>query len=426
MDKIEIEGGIPLRGKIGIGGAKNAALPLITAALLTEEDVILQNVPNLSDVRTLIELLRLLGAEVGFDAETHIMEISAKNVNNFEAPYDLVRKMRASVLVLGPLLARFGKAKVSLPGGCAIGVRPVDFHITGLEHLGAKIEIIDGYINASYKSSLQGAEVVFPKVSVTGTENILMAATLATGTTKIINAALEPEIIDLIDMLNAMGADITYSNNREITVNGVTSLHGTTHKVISDRIELGTYILTAGTVDGSEITLHGKDIAKLAEDHIGLYHNIGMAIEKLDEDTLLVKRSGEKLHGIQIETAPFPGFPTDLQAQLMVALCKADTDSYIKENIWENRFMHVPELGRMGANISLIGNTAHIKPIEEFKSAPVLATDLRASFSLVMAGLSAEGTTIINRVYHIDRGYEDVEKKLSQCNAKIRRIHPDS
>jgi len=426
MDKIEIEGGIPLYGRIEISGAKNAALPLITAALLTDEIVTLENVPNLSDVRTLIELLRLLGTDVEFNTESHVMQISAKNINNFEAPYDLVRKMRASVLVLGPLLARFGKAKVSLPGGCAIGVRPVDFHITGLEHLGANIEIIDGYIHASYKTHLQGTEVVFPKVSVTGTENILMAATLATGTTKIINAALEPEIIDLINMLNTMGADITYSNNREISINGVTSLHGVSHKVVSDRIELGTYILTAGTVDNSEITLHGNNIARLADDHIGLYHNIGMSIEKLDNDTLFVKRCGERLHGTQIETTPFPGFPTDLQAQLMVALCKADTESYIKENIWENRFMHVPELGRMGANISLIGNTAHIKPIDEFKSAPVLATDLRASFSLVMAGLSAEGTTLINRVYHIDRGYEDVEKKLSQCNAKIKRIHSDS
>lgn len=423
MDKIEIEGGIPLKGRIEIGGAKNAALPLITAALLTDETVTLENVPNLSDVRTLLELLCILGVELMFDVNAHKLTLSAKNINNFEAPYDLVRKMRASVLVLGPLLARFGKAKVSLPGGCAIGVRPVDFHITGLEHLGATIDIVDGYINASYKNSLQGAEIVFPKVSVTGTENILMAATLAKGTTKIINAALEPEIIDLINMLNSMGADITYSNNREITINGVSSLHGTTHRVISDRIELGTYILTAGIVDDSEIVLHGKEISKLAEDHIGMYHNIGMTLTTLDDDTLFVKRAGERLNGIQIETAPFPGFPTDLQAQLMVALCKANSESLIKENIWENRFMHVPELARMGANITLIGNTANVKPITEFKSAPVLATDLRASFSLVMAGLSAPGTTLINRVYHIDRGYEDVERKLSQCNAKIRRIH---
>jgi len=249
-----------------------------------------------------------------------------------------------------------------------------------------------------------------------------MAATLAEGQTKIINAAIEPEIIDLIEMLNSMGSEITNSNSREIIINGKTSLHGTKHEVISDRIELGTYILTAGTVDGSELTLSGKNIAKLTEDIIGLCHSIGMQVDFIDSNTVHVKRSGELLHGIQIETEPFPGFPTDLQAQLMVAMCKADSESYIKETIWENRFMHVPELLRMGADITLIGNTAHIKPIKNFKSAPVIATDLRASFSLVMAGLAADGVTTVNRVYHIDRGYENVELKLSNCDAKIRRI----
>lgn len=422
MDKIEISGGTPLNGNITISGAKNATLPLIAATILTDEPVTLKNVPNLSDVHTLLKLLQLLGAEVDLDPSNHTLTICSKSIQNFEAPYDLVRKMRASVLVLGPLLARFKKARVSLPGGCAIGVRPVDFHITGLRNLGANINIDEGYINASCSHNLIGSEIVFPKVSVTGTENIIMAATLAEGQTKIINAAIEPEIVDLIEMLNSMGSEISYSNSREIIIKGKTSLHGTNHEIISDRIELGTYILTAGTVDESELILTGKNIAKLTEDTIGLYHSIGMQIDFIDTNTIHVKRSSNLLHGIQIETEPFPGFPTDLQAQLMVAMCKADSESYIKEAIWENRFMHVPELLRMGADITLIGNTAHIKPIKNFKNAPVIATDLRASFSLVMAGLSANGITTINRVYHIDRGYENVELKLSKCNAKIKRI----
>ena len=396
MDKIEISGGLPLNGNITISGAKNATLPLIAATILTDEPVTLYNVPNLSDVHTLLKLLQLLGAEVDFDPSTHTLTICSKSIQNFEAPYDLVRKMRASVLVLGPLLARFKKARVSLPGGCAIGVRPVDFHITGLRNLGADINIKEGYINASCSHNLIGSEIVFPKVSVTGTENIIMAATLADGQTRIINAAIEPEIIDLIEMLNSMGSEISYSNSREIIINGKASLHGTNHEVISDRIELGTYILTAGTVDESELTLTGKNISKLTEDTIGLYHSIGMQIDFIDTNTIHVKRSSNLLHGMQIETEPFPGFPTDLQAQLMVAMCKADSESYIKETIWENRFMHVPELLRMGADITLIGNTAHIKPIKNFKNAPVIATDLRASFSLVMAGLSANGITTIN------------------------------
>ena len=422
MDKIEISGGIPLNGNITISGAKNATLPLIAATILTDEPVTLNNVPNLSDVHTLLKLLQLLGAEVDLDPSNHTLTICSKSIQNFEAPYDLVRKMRASVLVLGPLLARFKKARVSLPGGCAIGVRPVDFHITGLRNLGANINIDEGYINASCSHNLIGSEIVFPKVSVTGTENIIMAATLAEGQTKLINAAIETEIVDLIEMLNSMGSEISYSNSREIIIKGKTSLHGTNHEIISDRIELGTYILTAGTVDESELILTGKNIAKLTEDTIGLYHSIGMQIDFIDTNTIHVKRSSNLLHGIQIETEPFPGFPTDLQAQLMVAMCKAGSESYIKETIWENRFMHVPELLRMGADITLIGNTAHIKPIKNFKNAPVIATDLRASFSLVMAGLSANGITTINRVYHIDRGYENVELKLSKCNAKIKRI----
>lgn len=422
MDKIEISGGTPLSGNISISGAKNATLPLIAATILTDEPVTLHNVPNLSDVHTLLKLLQLLGAEIEFNPINHTLTICSKSIQNFEAPYDLVRKMRASVLVLGPLLARFKKARVSLPGGCAIGVRPVDFHVTGLRNLGANIDIEEGYINASCSHNLIGSEIVFPKVSVTGTENIIMAATLAEGPTKIINAAIEPEIIDLIEMLNSMGSEISYSNSREIIIKGKTSLHGTNHEVISDRIELGTYILTAGTVDESELTLTGKNIAKLTEDTIGLYHKIGMQIDFIDTNTIHVQRSNNLLHGIQIETEPFPGFPTDLQAQLMVAICKADSESYIKETIWENRFMHVPELLRMGAAITLIGNTAHIKPIKNFTNAPVIATDLRASFSLVMAGLSAKGITTINRVYHIDRGYENVELKLSKCNANIKRI----
>lgn len=445
MDSIIIEGGTQLKGEIKISGAKNAVLPLIAAALLTDETVILKNVPKLSDIDSLITLLRTLGADVeryenhsnfkkisnnqndsvdDFCDGTDTLYISAKNITNFEASYDLVRKMRASVLVLGPLLARFKKAKVSLPGGCAIGVRPIDFHISGLQKLNAQIFLEDGYINASSKGQLIGNEIDFPKISVTGTENILMAAVLAKGETKILNAAAEPEIVDLCNMLISMGAKIKGHGTNEITVTGVDSLHGTTHVVISDRIELGTYILSTAITKGN-VTIRGKNISILAKPLLGIYHKIGLNIQILNDHSLNASMEGNSLHGITVETAPHPGFPTDLQAQLMAAMTVADSESYIKENIWENRFMHVPELTRMGADIKLLGNVAQIKPVTSLNGAPVTATDLRASFSLVMAGLVAKGTTLIRRVYHLDRGYEKVEEKLSNCGAKIKRLKND-
>lgn len=421
MDSIVVEGGVPLKGEICISGAKNAALPILAATLLTDDPVELSNVPGLSDIDTLVELLRSLGAEIEYDKNLSKLYVCAKNINNFKAHYDLVKKMRASILVLGPLTARFKKASVSMPGGCAIGVRPVDFHIAGLKLLGAQVEILDGYINTSVAKSLIGTEITFPKVSVTGTENILMAAVLAEGTTKIFNAASEPEIVDLAEMLISMGADISGHGTNEITINGVTKLHGTKHKIISDRIELGTYILTVAMTNGNT-RIYGKNIYNLIKNIIGVLHQCGIKIERQDDDTIYVSENPKGLDGVVVNTAPYPGFPTDLQAQLMSAMCIANSDSYIKETIWENRFMHVPELCRMGANISLIDNTAHIIPVKQLLAAPVVATDLRASFSLVMAGLVANGKTTISRIYHLDRGYDKAVEKLSMCGARIRRI----
>lgn len=421
MDSIIVEGGVPLSGEICISGAKNAALPILAATLLTDETVELSNVPGLSDIDTLVELLRSLGAEIEYDKNLSKLYVCAKNIHNFKAHYDLVKKMRASILVLGPLTARFKKASVSMPGGCAIGVRPVDFHIAGLKLLGAQVEILDGYINTSLSKSLIGTEITFPKVSVTGTENILMAAVLAEGTTKIFNAASEPEIVDLAEMLISMGANISGHGTNEITVNGVSKLHGTKHTIISDRIELGTYILTVAMTNGNA-KIYGKNIYNLIKNIIGILHQCGIKIEKQDDNTIYVSENPKGLEGVVVNTAPYPGFPTDLQAQLMSAMCIANSDSYIKETIWENRFMHVPELCRMGANISLIDNTAHIIPVKQLSAAPVTATDLRASFSLVMAGLVANGKTTISRIYHLDRGYDKAVEKLSMCGAKIKRI----
>lgn len=421
MDSIVVEGGIPLNGEICISGAKNAALPILAATLLTDETVELSNVPNLSDIDTLVELLRSLGAEVEHDKNNSKIYVCAKNINNFKAHYDLVKKMRASILVLGPLTSRFKKASVSMPGGCAIGVRPVDFHVTGLKLLGAKIDMLDGYINTSVDKSLKGTEITFPKISVTGTENILMAAVLAEGTTKIFNAASEPEIVNLAEMLISMGANISGHGTNEITVFGVNKLHGTKHTIISDRIELGTYVLTVAMTNGNA-KIYGNNIYNLIKNVLGVLHQCGIKIEKQDNNTICVSRNQDGLEGVIVNTAPYPGFPTDLQAQLMSAMCIANSDSYIKETIWENRFMHVPELCRMGANITLIDNTAHIIPVPQLSAAPVTATDLRASFSLVMAGLVANGKTTISRIYHLDRGYDKAVEKLSQCGARIKRI----
>ena len=421
MDRIRIRGGNALKGEIRISGAKNAALPLMCTCLLTDDDVRLDNVPDLADITTMTNLLAHLGVEVTTRQSLKDRSIifSAKGLAETIAPYDLVRKMRASVLVLGPLVARHGKAKVSLPGGCAIGTRPVDLHIKGLQQLGAEIELDSGYIIAKAPNGLKGGEVTFPKVSVGATENLLMAATLAKGETHLINAAREPEISDLANCLNAMGARIEGIGTDHLKIQGVDKLHGCTHAVVADRIEAGTYAMAAA-ITGGEVEL------------VGLHHDlIGAAAATLDQagvsltETprgLMVKRKNGALNGVDVMTEPFPGFPTDLQAQMMALMTTAEGASMITETIFENRFMHVPELARMGASINVHGSSAMVRGVRKLTGAPVMATDLRASVSLVLAGLTAEGDTFLNRVYHLDRGYEKLTAKLSACGAEIERL----
>jgi UDP-N-acetylglucosamine 1-carboxyvinyltransferase len=425
MDRIRIRGGRPLEGRISIGGAKNAALPLMTAALLTDETLILENLPFLADITTLSHLLVQHGVSITMTgaasaSETgHTLALSAKNIVSMTAPYDLVRKMRASVLVLGPLLARCGRARVSLPGGCAIGTRPVDLHIAGLERLGATIEIKAGYVEASAPRGLIGAEIVFAKPSVGATENLLMAASLAKGDTVLINAAREPEVADLARCLNAMGADILGAGTGRITVRGVPSLHGATHSVIPDRIETGTYVMAAA-ITGGAVELVGArqaDIAAVAR----VLEGAGVVVSNT-ADGVHVRRDNGRLTGVDVMTEPFPGFPTDLQAQMMAAMAIADGAAMITETIFENRFMHVPELCRMGANINVHGASAMVRGVPELTGAQVMATDLRASVSLVLAGLAAKGETVVNRIYHLDRGYERLEEKLAACGADIERL----
>jgi UDP-N-acetylglucosamine 1-carboxyvinyltransferase len=425
MDKIRIRGGRPLQGSIPIGGAKNAALPLMPACLLTDQSLVLKNLPFLADITTLSHLLvqhgvsiTMLGAED--EAERgHVLELKARRVVSTTAPYDLVRKMRASVLVLGPLLARMGRARVSLPGGCAIGTRPVDLHLKVMEALGATVEIDRGYIEARAEKGLKGAEIVFPVISVGATENALMAAALAEGESVIVNPALEPEIADLARCLNAMGARIEGAGTERIRVQGVSSLHGATHSVIPDRIETGTYMMAAA-IAGGEIELLGARPEMIAAAATAL-QGTGVTISRTEQG-MKVGRRANRLKGLVIATAPFPGFPTDLQAQLMAVMATAEGDSVITETIFENRFMHVPELNRMGADITVQGASATIRGVDKLTGAPVMATDLRASVSLVLAGLAAAGETIVNRVYHLDRGYERLEEKLASCGAAIERV----
>jgi UDP-N-acetylglucosamine 1-carboxyvinyltransferase len=423
MDKICIRGGVPLKGVIPIGGAKNAALPLMAASLLTADTLTLKNVPALADIASMANLLVQHGvavARIGEEARAgHGLELSAGHIISSTAPYDLVRKMRASVLVLGPLVARCGRARVSLPGGCAIGTRPVDLHIKGLQRLGADVELREGYIDARAPKGLRGAEIAFPAVSVGATENLLMAATLAEGETLLINAAREPEITDLTECLVAMGARIDGIGSDCLRVVGVPRLHGTSHSIIPDRIETGTYIMAAAATDG-EVRLTGTRldlvtaVARILE---------GAGVEVLETgDGLVVHRRAERLEGVDIMTEPYPGFPTDLQAQVMALMTVANGASMITETIFENRFMHVPELARMGANINVHGASALVRGVPRLMGAPVMATDLRASVSLVVAGLAAAGETVINRVYHLDRGYERLEEKLAGCNARIERL----
>ena len=422
MDKIRIKGGVPLGGVIPIGGAKNAALPLMAASLLTAETLILENVPDLADIATMANLLVQHGAAISLEevgSGGNVVELSATHITSTTAPYDLVRKMRASVLVLGPLLARCGRARVSLPGGCAIGPRPVDLHIKGLQRLGAEVELRQGYIDARAPKGLKGAEIAFPTVSVGATENLLMAAALADGETLLINAAREPEITDLATCLLSMGARIDGIGTDRLHIVGAGRLHGATHKIIPDRIETGTYIMAAAATDG-EVRLTGTRIDLVAA-LVRALEGAGVEVSAV-ADGLTVRRRGGSLEGVDIMTEPYPGFPTDLQAQVMALMATATGASMITETIFENRFMHVPELARMGANINVHGASALVRGVPGLMGAPVMATDLRASVSLVVAGLVAAGETVINRVYHLDRGYERLEEKLAACGARIERV----
>ncbi|MDW3183197.1 UDP-N-acetylglucosamine 1-carboxyvinyltransferase [Roseobacter sp.] len=419
MDSILVRGGGPLSGQIPIAGAKNACLTLMPATLLTEEPLTLINAPRLSDIKTMTQLLQSLGAEVTSLQGGQVIALSSHDINNHTAHYDIVRKMRASILVLGPMLARMGHAVVSLPGGCAIGARPVDLHLKALEAMGAELELKDGYVHAKASKGLTGGKVDFEFASVGATENALMAATLAKGTTVINNAAREPEIVDLAQCLRAMGARIAGEGTSIITIEGVDRLGGATHTVVTDRIELGTYML-APAICGGEVELLGGRLG-LVEAFCEKLDAAGIDVTET-QDGLSVKRRGSDINAVDVTTEPFPGFPTDLQAQMMALLCTARGTSVLEEKIFENRFMHAPELMRMGADIDVHGGTATVTGVEKLKGAPVMATDLRASVSLILAGLAAEGETRVGRVYHLDRGYEHVVAKLSGVGANIERI----
>ena len=416
MDKILIHGGRTLKGKVSLSGAKNAALPIMAAALLTEGISTLTNLPALRDIQTHKKLLSWLGVSLE-EVSPSTLRLNTSQVKGWEAPYDLVKTMRASILVLGPLLARLGKARVSLPGGCAIGARPINLHLKGLEQMGARLELKHGYVEAKARQ-LKGAEIVFDLPTVTGTENLMMAAALAKGKTTLANAAKEPEVVDLANFLKGMGARIGGAGTDIITVEGVPSLHPATYRVMPDRIEAGTYLVAAG-ITGGEITLTDYDgsclealIMKLKE----------TGVEFSQNKTGLTASGPRKLKSVSVTTRPYPGFPTDMQAQFMALMCVSQDTSVIQETIFENRFMHVSELRRMGADIQVSGHQAVVKGVSRLTGAPVMATDLRASASLVLAGLRAEGVTEISRVYHLDRGYETLEKKLSGLGAKIERI----
>ncbi len=420
MDRLAIIGGRPLFGEIAISGAKNSALKLMAAALLTDEALVIENTPRLADVDMLLKLLEQHGVEQDFDGAT--LTLKAATIKSTEAPYDLVRKMRASFNVLGPLLAREGKARVSLPGGCAIGARPVDLHLKALSAMGARIELDEGYVIASAPDGLHGAKIDFPFVSVGATEHAMLAAALAKGETVLKNAAREPEIVDLADCLNAMGAKVENAGHSTVRVTGVDRLSGARHVVVPDRIEFGSYAMAVGAA-GGELFLRNARLDLLGA-AAGVLEEAGLALTE-EEGGVRVRRTVDRCRSINIVTQPYPGFFTDLQAQFMALMTTADGVSVIKETIFENRFMHAPELARMGANISVDGQSATVRGVKRLKGAPVMATDLRASMSLVLAGLGAEGQTIINRVYHLDRGFERLEDKLSHCGALIERVKGD-
>ncbi|MAQ37019.1 MULTISPECIES: UDP-N-acetylglucosamine 1-carboxyvinyltransferase [Thioclava] len=419
MDSIVVRGNGPLSGQIPIAGAKNACLALMPATLLSDEPLTLTNAPRLSDIRTMTELLASLGAEVTALQEGKVLATSCHGEINPVADYEIVRKMRASNLVLGPLLARLGHAVVSLPGGCAIGARPMDIHVDALAALGAEIELKDGYLHAEAKGGLKGATHEMRFASVGATENFLMAASLARGTSVLKNAAREPEIVDLAKCLRAMGAQIEGDGTSEIVIEGKDRLHGATHPVVADRIELGTYML-APAICGGEVECLGGRI-DLLESFCEKLDAAGISVEQTHTGLKVARKNG-RIRAVDVTTEPFPGFPTDLQAQMMALLCTAEGTSVLEEKIFENRFMHAPELVRMGANIDVHGGHATVHGVEKLKGAPVMATDLRASVSLILAGLAAEGETVVSRVYHLDRGYERVEEKLAGVGAHIERV----
>jgi UDP-N-acetylglucosamine 1-carboxyvinyltransferase len=415
MDKILIQGGRRLQGVVQISGAKNAALPILAAALLCDGANSFTNVPDLKDIQSTLELLNHLGARCHM--ENHMVQVDGAGLNNHEAPYELVRKMRASILVLGPLIARLKKARVSLPGGCAIGARPINLHLQALTQLGATIELHHGYVEASCPQ-LKGADIYFDVVTVTGTENIMMAAVLAQGTTILRNAACEPEVQALADVLNRMGARIEGAGTSEIVIEGVERLYPVSHRIIPDRIETGTF-MTAAALTRGDITIQGAE-----PDHLeAVIHKLRLVGARIDVHNGSMRvQGGDIIGSVDIKTMPFPGFPTDMQAQFMVLMSVANGSCLISETIFENRFIHVSELQRLGADITITGNTALVKGVPVLSGAPVMATDLRASASLVLAGLVAENTTEINRVYHLDRGYESLETKFQQLGAAIRRV----
>jgi UDP-N-acetylglucosamine 1-carboxyvinyltransferase len=427
MDRIRIRGGRPLNGNIEISGAKNAALPLMIASLLTDQRLTLRNVPRLADVNLLLRILRNHGVDMSVDGKRagesrdlgETVHLTAAEIVDTTAPYELVSRMRASFWVLGPLVARAGKARVSLPGGCAIGTRPVDLHLSALSQLGATIEIEQGYVVATAPQGLTGNRIVFPKVSVGATHNTLMAACLAKGETVIENAAREPEVGDVAECLVKMGARIQGIGTSTLRIDGVPSLRGADHRVLADRIETGTYAMAAA-MTGGDITLRGAQPAHL-DALLAALAQAGVKV-KTEKDSLQVARNGNRLYPVHVETQPYPGFPTDLQAQLMALMTIADGISTIRETIFENRFMHVQELARLGAEISLSGDTAHVRGVGKLTGAQVMATDLRASVSLVIAALAAEGESMLHRVYHLDRGFETLETKLARCGADVERL----
>ena len=417
MQKLEVFGANKLKGEINISGSKNASLPILAATLLTNKKVYLDNLPKVKDIETMISLLRSLGSKTKFNKKNLVVDNSKQN-KNF-ASYNLVKTMRAGILVLGPLLAKFGRAKVSLPGGCAIGTRPVDLHLKALSKLGVKYKIIQGYIHATAPKGLIGTKITFSKISVGATENLIIAATLAKGTTILKNCAIEPEIKDLTNFLIKLGCNLKWLSNRTIRIKGVKNTHEIKYSVMFDRIEAGTYLVAAAATEGN--LRIKKVIPEIIKTEINILKKIGAKIV-LKKNQIHIY-GNKKIRNTNIKTAPYPGFPTDLQAQIMVLLCKANKKSLIKEDIFENRFMHVSELNRMGAKILIKGNKALIEGNIKFTAAELMATDLRASVSLILAALTTRGKSIINRIYHLDRGYENIEKKLKRVGAKIRRIN---